>query len=346
MAMSGGIDSTYAAYLLKKTGYRVVGVTFRLTGSDQCSSSGADTRSCLAGSVDRAKAAAESLSIPHHVLDLHKEFEEQIMAPFIEEYRQGRTPNPCVLCNSRIKFSAFAQWASGLGADKIATGHYAAIGRTNDGYVIKKAQDNEKDQSYFLYAVPGELLSRTLFPLASSTKREATEGFLGLGLWDGPVKESQDVCFVPGNNYRTFLAPFIEAREGPIYLYDGTWMGRHQGIHLYTVGQRRGINVPYRYPLYVLELRIQDNALFVGPKEMLLKHKVTATQATFFCPSAVKTTGKTRYRQRERPCAFSVTNQMLEVNFPDPVSAVSPGQSVVLYHEDLVVGGGIIESAR
>src|SRR5208283_4036289 len=203
--------------------------------------------------MNRAKRIADDLSIPHYVINMREEFERHVISRFVDEYRAGRTPNPCVLCNRHIKFAWFLEKALALGADLVATGHYAAIEETGCGFELKKGRDRAKDQSYFLYPIRSADLPLLTFPLADYTKSRVRREFAALAAHRTEVEESQDICFVPDNDYRRFIGQFIPVRKGPIIMIDGKQVGYHEGIHYYTVGQRRGINIPHGEALYVVE---------------------------------------------------------------------------------------------
>ena len=345
VAMSGGLDSSYSAYLLKRQGYRVVGVTFALLPK-----TAANTRNpkacCSLDSTNRARRVADSLSIAHYVINLRAQFEELVVEKFVAEYREGRTPNPCVLCNQHIKFSAFFDRALALGADAVATGHYATVEESEKGWLLKKGKDRSKDQSYFLYPIERHRLPTLLFPMSGHTKAAARLDMTGLA-WDSSrVRESQDICFIPDRDYRRFISRYIPVRKGDIFLHDGRHLGHHEGVQLYTIGQRRGLNIPFTEPLYVTEIRAEENALIVGPKEQLLRRALIADQVNMLCARSSGTAlGRVRYRQKEEPCTFRVSDGLLEVTFDDSISAVTPGQSVVLYEGDRVLGGGRVRQA-
>jgi tRNA-specific 2-thiouridylase len=342
VAMSGGLDSSFSAYLLKKQGFNVIGVTFALLPK-----AAANVRNpkacCSLDSTNRARKVADSLSIAHYVINLRPQFEEQVIERFVAEYRSGRTPNPCILCNQYIKFSAFVRMALALGADAVATGHYAAIENSEAGWSLNKGKDRSKDQSYFLYPIEQYRLSSLLFPLSDYTKEVVRLTMTGLAWGSSRVRESQDICFIPESDYRGFVSRYVPLKRGDILLHDGTHLGFHEGIHLYTVGQRRGLNIPYAEPLYVTEIRAEENVLVVGPKEQLRGRSLIADQVNMLDarPSG-RALGKVRYRQREEPCTYTVSNGRLEVTFDHFVSAITPGQSVVLYEGDMVLGGGTI----
>jgi tRNA-specific 2-thiouridylase len=342
IGMSGGIDSSYAAYLLKAQGYRVIGFTFDLLSKSLRNACNSKT-CCSSVTTNRAKRMADKLSIPHYVLNMRDEFERQVVQRFVNEYKVGRTPNPCVLCNKYVKFGAFLSKAIAMGADRIATGHYASIDGTPDGFLLKKGKDKAKDQSYFLYPIRSVDLSHITFPLESYTKDTVRNGFNRLGITHEHLEESQDICFIPGSDYRVFVGQFISSRRGPIVTTEGKQIGDHEGIHFYTIGQRRGVNVPFREPLYVLEIRAGDNAVVVGTKDQLRKGGLVADDVNFLSSlTEGRAHAKVRYRHKEEPCSFSVKDGLLRVAFDRPTSSITPGQSVVLYDEDTVLGGGSI----
>ena len=342
IAMSGGFDSSFAAYLLKQHGYRVIGITFQLLPESTTNTKNPKA-CCSIEMISRARRAADHLSIRHYVLNLQEEFKEYVIDRFIAEYKAGNTPNPCILCNRFIKFSSFAKKAFSMGAEKIATGHYAVIDRENDHYFLKKSCDRAKDQSYFLYPIEREVLSKTLFPLGKYTKHQLREDAKKLSWNIHNLRESQDICFIPDNDYRTFLSQYISFKKGPVYYIDGTLLGYHQGIHLFTIGQRRGINIPYNKPLYVVNILPDENILIVGSKEDLSEKTLNASEINLLSDASCKISGKVRYRQKEEPCSYEIKEDTLHVNFSHPINSVTPGQSVVLYHGDIVVGGGTIK---
>lgn len=342
VAMSGGFDSSFAAYLLKKKGYNVVGVTFRLLpeSSGFCGTA----QSCSLTDIEtRAHNIADHLSIPHYVFDLREDFEYHVIRRFIDEYKSGRTPNPCILCNKFIKFSSFAKKAFSMGADRIATGHYAGIEERNGNYYLKKGADRTKDQSYFLYTVEQDILKRTLFPLGMYHKNHLKEesGNISWNIYN--AKDSQDICFIPGNSYGKFLSTYAVSEKGPVYHVNGTFLGTHKGLHFYTIGQRKGINIPYKEALYVVNIIPAENTLIVGNKEDLMGKALIALDIAVFPVTSGDVKGKVRYRQKEVPCVYKVVGEKLHVEFLHPVSSITPGQSVVLYHDDTVVAGGVIE---
>lgn len=345
VAMSGGIDSSFAAYLLQRQGFKVVGITFQLL-SDIMNDVNNPKACCSNETIWRAKRVANTLSIPHYVINLREEFEKFVIERFINEYKAGRTPNPCVLCNQFIKFSAFFQKVLAIGGDYISTGHYAKIEKQSDAYSLNKATDKSKDQSYFLYSIKKDQLSRILLPLGEYAKSTVVLNMREIG-WKitDTYKESQDICFIPNGQYRSFLSKFIHLKKGPIYSIDGKLMGHHNGIHLYTIGQRRGLNIPYKEPLYVIETRPHENCIIVGSKKHLMRKQLTATSINLLSDISSGITGKVRYQQKEQPCSYSVKDNVMRVEFDETIDAITSGQSVVLYNKDIVVGGGIIENS-
>jgi tRNA-uridine 2-sulfurtransferase len=345
VAMSGGMDSSFAAYMLKQQGYDVVGITYQLL-PEFIKNVSNPKACCSIETVARARKVADDLSIPHYVMNLREDFERYVIDRFIEEYKAGRTPNPCVLCNKYIKFSSFFRKALSMGAAKVATGHYAVIGKTPaEGWSLRKSRDRAKDQSYFLYPMKKEILGDVLFPLGGETKKEL-KAQAHLIRWDtGKIRESQDICFVPEGDYRQFLSRFIPLKKGPAYFVDGTLLGHHEGIHMYTMGQRRGLGIPFREPLYVVEIRSSENALILGTKDHMKKSRLIADEVNLLGPPSGSASGKVRYRQGDAACTYRVSGDTLEVEFAEPLNAITPGQSVVVYQEDRVVAGGVIKSS-
>jgi tRNA-specific 2-thiouridylase len=343
LAMSGGTDSSYSAHLLQEAGYKVVGFTFDLLPAslrNECN----PKICCSAASIERARNVADRLGIPHYVLNMREEFERFVIQHFVDDYREGLTPNPCVLCNRHIKFDLFLKKAVAMGADFVATGHYARIEEAPGGPELKKGLDAAKDQSYFLYPVRREDLPMILFPVGGITKETVRGGFARLG--ESRVPESQDICFIPDGDYRDFVRQFVPARPGPIVFSNGRRIGDHEGVHFYTIGQRRGINIPFSEPLYVVELKARENVVVVGAKDELRRTRLRARDVNMLVTSSSgKARARVRYRQKEQRCSYSLTGDRLEIIFDEPISSITPGQSVVLYDGETVLGGGIVEEA-
>lgn len=355
VAMSGGVDSSAAALLLRRDGYDLVGLTMRLFsgGADGCSPVCAQRAQ---EDADSAREVSLRLGIPHHVLDLSGPFRAQVMEPFASAYEAGHTPNPCVACNRTIKFGALLSAARELGADKLATGHYARLEQDGGSgrWLLKKAAHRSKDQSYVLWTLTQDQLSRSLFPLGGLAKEEiralaAAQGFSSAGR-----RDSQDICFIPDGDYSAFLRRFRgrDYPPGPFLDEAGQVLGTHDGIVGYTVGQRRGLGVSSnRGRLYVKEVRPEDNTVVLSGNESLFSRSLTAEELNLI-PCArldrpVRLRAKVRYRMAEQPCTVEQTGPgTVRVTFDQPQRAVTPGQSVVFYEGDTVVGGAVIRKGE
>jgi tRNA-specific 2-thiouridylase len=302
---------------------------------------------CSAATTRRARRIADSLSIPHYVIDMREDFEHHVIERFIEEYRGGKTPNPCVLCNRYVKFGAFIQKARAIGADYVATGHYGSIEETREGLTLKKGKDRTKDQSYFLYPIRKGDLDYIMFPLGGVTKKAVRQGFERLAISRERLEESQDICFVPENDYRAFVRQFISARPGPILDGDRKQIGSHEGVHFYTIGQRRGIGIPHDQPLYVTAIDAENNLVVVDTKERLKRRRLIADEVNLLSAfTDGRGSAKVRYRHVEEACCYSIKDGLLDVTFDMPTSSVTPGQSVVIYDNDTVIAGGTIRTAE
>lgn len=337
VGMSGGIDSTATCLLLQEQGYTVIGVTMRV-GEDE---------------LLEARSLANKLGIEHHYVDVRDSFKETIIGNFIAEYKRGRTPNPCVLCNSRFKFKILKEWADKLDCFWLATGHYATITVVNGKYYIQKATHVQKDQSYFLWQTSQEVLSRTIFPLGELTKDEVRD-YLALHGYKEKAKggESMEVCFIPGD-YRDFIkenSPEIEKNIGPGWFVDkrGVKLGKHLGYPFYTIGQRKKLGIALGKPVYVTKINSEKNTVMLGDREdleadyMLIEEYRFIDELEAFQTKDLEV--RIRYRSKPIPCSLmkSLNNQFLLVKFKGVASAITPGQSAVFYREDRVVGGGII----
>jgi len=350
-ALSGGVDSSVAAALLKGGGHDVVGVSLQL--SDE-SRGGAVSRCCSPEDLRDARRLCDHLAIPHYVVNEEEAFEREVVAPFVESYRAGRTPNPCVGCNSRLKFGTLLEIARSIGAGRVATGHYARrTGGGDEGPArILKGRDRAKDQSYFLFDLDEAQREAALFPLGEMTKEGVVATARRLGLPNAGKAESQDLCFLPGGD----VAGFLEERLGPaaageVRHVDGRLLGRHEGRHGLTVGQRRGLGIPAKRPLYVLEMEEGGGAITVGEREHLFVREIAVSGARMHDPrlagASFRASARIRHRHEGVPSDVTfLTESCLRVRFDEAQAAPTPGQALVLYEGDLVVGGGWIEPFR
>lgn len=342
VGMSGGVDSAAAALLLKRAGYDVTGVTFRLWTGE-----GSDAET----SIRDAASICERLGIPHRVLDLEACFHKEVIGRFIDSYESGETPNPCVCCNRHIKFSKLLELADELSVKCVATGHYARVEMGEDGkYLLKKAKDESKDQSYFLYSLSEETLSRVLFPLGDYTKPEIRAIAEEHGFVNARKRDSQDICFVKDGDYATFIEGYTgkSFAEGDFIDREGKPLGKHKGMIRYTVGQRKGLGIALGRPMFVCAKSAVDNTVTLGENEDLFSSSLTARDACFVSAPAVDepcaVLAKVRNTQKEVPATLTLLDGgRFRVDFEEPQRAISRGQSVVLYRGDTVLGGGIIE---
>ena len=351
VGMSGGVDSSVAALLLKQAGWKVIGLFMKNWEDD-------DDEEYCSSRVDLvdAMAAADVIGIDMEAVNFSAEYKDRVFADFLHEYEAGRTPNPDVLCNSEIKFKAFLDHALQLGADRIATGHYAQVREVRGEFQLLKAEDGTKDQSYFLYRLSQAPLSKTLFPLGHIYKREVRQIAQAAGLANHDKKDSTGICFIGERPFREFLQRYLPVNHGEIRALEGDKMlGRHQGLMYYTLGQREGLNIggvrgEPELPWYVAAKDMQKNILYVvqGHEHLaLLKDNLKAANLSWVSDRLPHThwvyTAKTRYRQPDAPCEVeSVNGETCEVHFATPQWAITPGQSVVIYESNVCLGGGII----
>lgn len=359
VAMSGGVDSSVAAVLLKQQGYEVIGITMKTW--DYASSgghSGKQVGCCTLDSMNDARSIAIEHDFHHFIVDIRKEFGEWVINRFTGDYLSGRTPNPCVLCNTHIKWDALLRRADDLGCDHIATGHYARLRRDPTGKnILMRGRDLNKDQSYALWGVSQENLDRTLFPLGDYTKPEIRQMASEFGLnrvADKP--DSYEICFVPDNDYRRFLrdrVPNLDEKigVGKFVTSDGAVIGQHKGYPYYTIGQRHGLDLAVGEPIYVTEIDPETNTITVGPREELMEHSLVADQLNLLkydrIEGELNGEAKIRYKDGGAPCAVrQLDADRVEVSFFESRRAITPGQAVVIYEGDDVVGGGWIRNVK
>ena len=336
-AMSGGVDSAVTALLLGRDGHAVEGGTLVLREGGEIE-------------AEEARVVADRLDIPHHTFDLREDFYRLVIRPFIEAYEAGKTPNPCVLCNRTVKFGLLLDRAAALGLDSVATGHYARLERSPGGrYLLRRAADLSKDQSYMLYSLSQAQLSRSRFPLGEFSKTEVRELAAEAGFTNARKRDSQDICFIPDGDYGGFL----ERAHGGAYpagdfrTIDGQVLGRHRGLIHYTVGQRKGLGLALPAPLYVCEKNVAENSVILSDNASLFTQTLTADGINFIpfdrIEQPLRVTAKVRYAQAAQPATVEqIGEDRIRVTFDEAQRAIAPGQSVVLYDGDYVVGGGII----
>ena len=348
VAMSGGVDSAVTAYLIKQA-HEAIGVTMRLHSENEINTDG-ENSCCTSRDIEDAKKICDTLLMPHEVCDFSKEFKESVISDFINTYKIGETPNPCIVCNREIKFKALLSLALSRGMDAIATGHYSRIEKDPSGrFLLKKAKDVTKDQTYVLYSLSQDQLSRTLFPLGDMTKKEARELAASLGFVNATKQDSQDICFIPDGDYASYIqrATGESFPRGSFIDMQGNVLGEHEGIIKYTIGQRKGLGIALGEPMYVCEKNVHDNTVTLARNSELFKKELTARKINLIAcdkiESPIKIKAKIRYNQAEQPATVVQTGEdSLKIEFDEPQRAITRGQSVVLYDGDVVIGGGII----
>ena len=350
VAMSGGVDSSVAALLLQQAGHKISGVNLRMFHNEDLGQSPGKTCCSLADAED-AGLVARRLGAPFYVFDVSQVFRSTVIRDFIEEYQNGRTPNPCAVCNQTVKFGALLDRVRVLGADYLATGHYARVEQdaATGRYLLKRGLDRSKDQSYFLYMLTQEQLAHTLFPLGGLEKTQVRQLAEADGLVNAHKHDSQDICFVPDGDYAAFIERTVGSPSLPGNFVDqkGQVLGHHRGIIRYTHGQHKGLGLSTSEPLYVLEKDAVSNTIRLGPDSDLWSQTLTAEQFNWVSipepTEPIAVTVKTRYSQREAAAiARSLPGGRCQVTFEEPQRAITPGQAVVLYQEEIVVGGGTI----
>lgn len=341
LGMSGGVDSSVAAYLLKKDGYDVVGVTLKMWSEQNT-----DT---VSENSQNAKNICDQLDIPHYIFNVENDFKKYVLDYFISEYESGRTPNPCVICNRYVKFEGLVSKAKELGIEYIATGHYANVEKKGNRYLLKKGNDTNKDQSYFLYNLSQEQLSKTVFPLGQYTKPQVREIAKNIKLSNASDPDSQEICFIKDNNYRDFLEKHGSKTlpKGEIVDTQGNILGYHEGISKFTIGQRRGLGIHIGEPMFVIDIEKESNRVILGSNENLQSKELIATDLNWIyfdkLESNLKANAKIRYRAKEISAnLIPLEDGKVRVEFDSKQRAVTKGQSVVFYLDSYVLGGGVI----
>ncbi|TAK65825.1 MAG: tRNA 2-thiouridine(34) synthase MnmA [Bacteroidetes bacterium] len=355
--MSGGVDSSVAAALLLQQGYNVIGITMKTYHFDEVGGNiGNETSCCGLDAFNDARIVAVKLGIPHYVVDFTKQFGRDVIDNFVDEYLQGRTPNPCIICNRKIKWGELIAKAETLGASAIATGHYARVwvDETTKRYNLSRPLDGNKDQTYALWGLSQEALRKTIFPIGELTKPQVRELAVKYGLKTATKEESFEICFVADNDYRRFLkerVPDIETQlaDGDV-LFDGKVAGKHRGFPYYTIGQRGGLGA-YGERVYVTDINAQTNTITIGRSDDLLRRELVAGNTNFISIEALsepmRVEAAVRYKDTATPATvFPETNGNIRVVFDNPKRAITPGQSVVLYDGKILVGGGVIEKVN
>lgn len=351
VGMSGGVDSSVAAYLLKEQGYDVIGVTMQIWQDEEEAMKSENGGCCGITAVDDARRVAEFLNIPYYVMNFKKEFKDKVIDYFIEEYLVGRTPNPCIACNRYVKWESLLNRSIQIGADYIATGHYARIIQLSNGrYAIRNSATARKDQTYALYNLTQYQLSKTLMPIGDYTKEEIREMAVKIGLPVAHKPDSQEICFVTDDDYAGFIDREAGKKvpgEGNFVTKDGKILGKHKGITHYTVGQRKGLNLAVGYPVFVVEIRPNTNEVVIGTNEDVFTNTILCDNLNFMSIEDLTTPhrvlAKIRYSHQGSYCNIEKRDDgKLLCTFEEPVRASTPGQAVVFYENDYVLGGGII----
>ena len=351
VGMSGGVDSSVAAFLLKEQGYEVIGVTMQIWQEEDDQTVEENGGCCGLSAVEDARRVAGTLGIPYYVMNFRREFKEHVIDYFVQEYLNGRTPNPCIACNRFVKWEALLDRSLKIDADYIATGHYARVEQLPNGrFAIRNSVTAAKDQTYALYNLTQEQLSRTLMPVGDHTKEEIREIAERIGLPVAQKKDSMEICFIPDHDYAAFIEKTAKQvpPEGNFVDQDGTILGRHRGITHYTVGQRKGLNLSMGRPVFVTEIRPETNEVVIGDERQVLSDSLVCSNVNWMAVDGLhgeemEAVVKIRYSHKGAPCRLrELSDGRVECRFETPQRAVTPGQAAVFYQEDHVVGGGTI----
>lgn len=346
IAMSGGVDSSVSALLMKEQGYECIGATMKLYDNEDigvCS----DKTCCSLDDIEDARAVATKLGMPYYVFNFKDEFNEKVIKKFVATYENGGTPNPCIDCNRHLKFEKLMRRMQELKFDFVVTGHYADIEYVNGRYMLKKGKDLSKDQSYVLYSLTQYQLQHTIFPLGKYSKEDIRKIAEENGFINAHKCDSQDICFVPDGDYSAFIEHYkgCPYPKGNFVDKQGNVLGEHQGIIKYTIGQRKGLNIALGHPVYVIDKNLNENTVILGSNEDLNKSSLIADDFNWIAQKPtdrINCCAKTRYNMKEVPCTAYCEGDRVVVEFENPVRAITPGQAVVLYDGDYVLGGGTI----